>query len=231
MHANHAKFDVAESDPLAVRVVSIIQGYPLGEFIKKRISKRFSAKFDPEDVMQDVMLSIVSKSEPEDVFRMHDAGELRAWLNTLIRCTVAGKIRRLNTKKRHGGRETYGENEIPDRSGPSLLDVVYDEQARSPSSAEAVIEAKHAMLAALNSLPDDYRRAMTLHYLRGNPHVEVARIMGKSRGAVHGLLHRGVRMLRGRMGPAEQWFSKAKSGDYLWKMLGECKDSTDTGNT
>ena len=213
MHADCAEFDVTESDPLAVKVVSIVQGYRLSEFIKKRIAKRFSSEFDPDDVMQDVMLSIVNGSEPEEVFRMHNAGELQAWLNTLIRRTLGGNIRKLGTKKRSGGRKTSGENEIPDRSGPSLLDVVYDDESRTPSSAEAVIEAKHAMLAALYSLPVLNRRAVTLHYLKGIPHLEVARIMGDSLGAVRGLLHRGVRMLRARMGPADQWFSKTESED------------------
>ena len=231
MHADRAEFDVPGGDPLAVRVVSIIQGYPLREFIKRRISKRFSAKFDPEDVMQDVMLSIVSKSEPEDVFRMHNAGELRAWLITVIRRNVADVVRMLRTKKRASGLNTYGETEIQDRFGPWTFDAVYDEQARSPSNAEAVIEANHAVRAALYSLPVHHRRAVALFYLEGFPRSEVARILDKSLGSVHGLLRRGIRMLRRKMGPADQWFSKAESGDYLWKMLGESEDPTDDDNT
>ena len=87
------------------------------------------------------------------------------------------------------------------------------------------------MLAALYSLPVLYRRALTLHYLKGIPHPELARVMDKSADAVRGLLQRGVRMLRGRMGPADQWFSSGESGDYLGKILGESKDSTDDDNS
>ena len=232
MHADRAEFDETESDPLAVRVVSIVQGYRLSEFIKQLIAKPFAAKFDPDDVMQDVMLLIVNSSEPEEVFRMHNTGELRAWLNSLIRRTLGRNIRKLSTKKRRGGRKTHGETEIQDRSRPSLLDVVYDDdEARSPSSEEAAIEAKYAMLAALYSLPVLYRLALTLHYLKGIPHIEMAKIMGDSLGAVRGLLQRGVRILRGRMGPADQWFSSGESGDYLGKILGEHEGPTDDDNS
>ncbi len=231
MHSNRVEFDLAGSDPLAVRVVSIVQCYPLRGIIRKRISKQLNSKIDPDDVMQDLLLAIVRSTKPEEVFRMHDAGELQAWLVTLIRRNVCGIIRKLNTKKRSGGLHTYGETENPDRSRSPLLEVVYDE-ARSPSSAEAAIEVKHAMHAALSSLPLPYRRAVTLHYLECFPPNEVARIMGKSLGAVRGLLYRGVRMLRARMGPADHWFSKAESEDCLWKVLGDSKDPTDNdGNT
>lgn len=231
MHPNRAEIDVTICDPLATRVVSIVQHYPLRELIRRRISRRLSSKIDPDDVLQDLLLSIVHSAKPEEVIRMHDADELQAWLITLIRRTVCGIIRKLNSKKRRGGFHTYGETENPDRSRPSLLEVVHDD-ARSPSSAEAAIEVKNAMRAALSSLPIPYRRAVTLHFLECLPPKEVARMMGKSLGAVRGLLYRGVRMLRARMGPADQWFSKARSEDYLWKVLGESEDPTDNdGNT
>ena len=112
-----------------------------------------------------------------------------------------------------------------------MLEAVYDE-ARSPSSAEAAIEAKHAIHAALTSLPPPYRRAVTLHFLESFPPHEVARIMNKSVGAVRGLLYRGVRMLRAKMGPADHWFSQAESEDCLWKLLDHSEEPTDDdGNT
>ena len=232
MHSNRVEFDVTGSDPLAARIVSIVQCYPLSELIRKRISKRLSSKIDPDDVLQDLLLSMFHSAKAEEVFRMHDAGELQAWLITLIRRTVSGIIRKLNSKKRGGGFHIYGESEDQDRSRASLLEVAYDDEARSPSSTEAAIEVKHAMRAALSSLPLLYRRAVTLHYLESFPPNEVAKIMGKSLGAVRGLLYRGVRMLRARMGPADQWFNEAKSEDYLWQVLGDSKDPTgDDGNT
>ena len=213
MHSNRVEFDVTVSDPPAERVVSIVQCYPLRELIKKRISNRLSSEIDPDDVLQDLLLSIVHDTKAEIVFRMHDAGELRAWLITLIRRTVSGIIRKLNSKKRGGGFHIYGESEDQDRSRAPLLEVAYDGKARSPSSEEAEIEVKQAMRAALASLPLPYRRAVTLHYLKGIPQLKLARIMDKSEEAVRGLLQRGVHMLRGRMGPADQWFSKTESGD------------------
>ena len=231
MHDHRAGFDVTGADSIAVRVLSIVQCYPLRGIIRNRITKKLSSKIDSEDVFQDILLIIVHRAKPEDVFRMHDAGELHGWLITLVRRTVCGIIRKMNTKKRSGGCHTYGESENQDRSRSPLLEAVYDE-ARSPSSTEAAIELKHAVRAALSSLPLPCRRAVTLHYLECLPHKEVAEIMGKSLGAVRGLLYRGVRMLRARMGPADQWFNEAKSEDYLWQVLGDSKDPTgNDGNT
>lgn len=230
LHLNRPELDGRSSDQLAERVVSIVTLYPLREIIKKRISMPLSSKIDLDDVLQEVLLAVFHGTESEEVFRMHAAGELRAWLTTLIRRNVAGVIRKLNAKKRSGGINTYGENANKGQSRLALLDVICDE-GRSPSSVEAATEAKDAMQVALSSLPVVYRQALTLHYLEGIPHKEVASIMKRSAGSVHGLLHRGVRMLRARMGPADRWFSKVDSADdYLWRVFYDTEESTKKGD-
>jgi RNA polymerase sigma-70 factor (ECF subfamily) len=50
--------------------------------------------------------------------------------------------------------------------------------------------------AALALLPDDQRRAVELHHLRGLPSPEVARLMERTPRSVAGLLLRGMRRLR-----------------------------------
>ena len=42
---------------------------------------------------------------------------------------------------------------------------------------------------------------------------EIADALGKSVPAVHGLIHRGLRELRARLGDAEEYFSDARSSD------------------
>ncbi|MCH7705186.1 MAG: hypothetical protein IIB61_08740, partial [Planctomycetes bacterium] len=58
MKSNRAKVDFAG------KVVTIITGYPLDDFIKKRISRSLITKIEPDDVRQDVMLSILRGSDP-----------------------------------------------------------------------------------------------------------------------------------------------------------------------
>lgn len=54
--------------------------------------------------------------------------------------------------------------------------------------------------AALAKLPEDQREAVVLRHLEGLPAGEVAKIMGKSAGAVRVLAHRGLRTLREILG-------------------------------
>ena len=209
------------------RVVSIVRSYPILEIIQKNISKQLSSKIEPDDVLQDLLLSIVRTVDPEAIFCMHDAGQLLSWLHTSARYTVSMSLRRMKTRKRHDGHNTFGETENAARS-EALLDAVDD--ARSPSSAEAATEAKDALLTALLTLEPKHKRALTLRYLEGHLPEEVAKIMHQPKNVVRGLLWHGAKKLRGRMGPAGQWFSDAEPEEYLWKVLGESKDPTDSGN-
>ena len=49
---------------------------------------------------------------------------------------------------------------------------------------------------ALAELPEDQRRAVELHHLRGYSVAEVGKLMNRSRPAVVGLLFRGLKKLR-----------------------------------
>jgi RNA polymerase sigma factor (sigma-70 family) len=49
-------------------------------------------------------------------------------------------------------------------------------------------------------LPESQATAIRLHYLEGMKLSEVAEQLGKSSGAVAGLLHRGMKTLRGQLG-------------------------------
>jgi RNA polymerase sigma-70 factor, ECF subfamily len=49
---------------------------------------------------------------------------------------------------------------------------------------------------ALSRLPEDQRRVVELHYLKGLPVAEVATRIGRTRPAAVGLLFRGLKRLR-----------------------------------
>ena len=61
---------------------------------------------------------------------------------------------------------------------------------------EASIDRGRSLRTALDELPDEQRRVVVMRHVVGLSPAEIAREMGKSEPAVHGLHHRGRRALR-----------------------------------
>ena len=53
----------------------------------------------------------------------------------------------------------------------------------------------------LRALPEEYRLPLTLRYLAGADYAAIETQLGLSNGALRGLLHRGLKLLRARLGP------------------------------
>jgi len=226
LQSSGVEFDVSSGNTIQEKVVSILRTYPLIDIVRKNISKLLSSKIEPDDVLQDLHLSIIRAGDPQSIFRMHDAGQLLGWLYTATRFTVSQRLRKMKSRKRHDGHDTFGETENGPRSGP-LLDAV--DGGRSPSSVEAAVEAKDALLTALITLKPKQKRALTLRYLEGYLPEEVAKIMHQPKNVVRGLLWHGAQKLREKMEPAGQWFSDAEPEEYLWQVLGKSGNPSDNG--
>jgi RNA polymerase sigma-70 factor (ECF subfamily) len=73
----------------------------------------------------------------------------------------------------------------------------------STPSRQAVRQERLLLVArALAFLPEGQRQAVELHYLEERPLAEVADLLGTTRPAVAGLLHRGLKQLRQRLAEA-----------------------------
>jgi RNA polymerase sigma factor (sigma-70 family) len=68
----------------------------------------------------------------------------------------------------------------------------------SPSPDESVQrqEERQRALTILRSLPREYQQVLTLRYLAGADYDTIARQLALTNGALRGLLHRGLAMLR-----------------------------------
>jgi RNA polymerase sigma-70 factor (ECF subfamily) len=67
---------------------------------------------------------------------------------------------------------------------------------QSPAAALDRKVDQERLRQALMDLPRDQREVVLLHQIRGLPHSEIARQMGRREGASRALLHRAVRNLR-----------------------------------
>jgi RNA polymerase sigma-70 factor (ECF subfamily) len=138
-----------------------------------------------EDLLQDTMLRAF-RALP----RLTDPGGLRPWLLAIAHNALIDDARRESRRKRSppAGDET-AVADLP-ASGPSPPEVIHREESRQQ------------VLAALRSLPEEYRMPLALRYLTGADYDAISEQLGLTNGSLRGFLHRGLKMLRERL-PAD----------------------------
>ena len=137
-----------------------------------------------EDLLQETLLRAYHA-----LGRLNQPGTLRSWLLTIAQNVLTDSVRREARRKRSA----------PPRAGPDALANV---PGRTPPPEEAAerAEEREQVLAVLRSLPEEYRLPLTLRYIAGADYEAIEIQLGLSNGSLRGLLHRGLKMLRSRLG-------------------------------
>lgn len=159
----------------------------------------YRAKIGASDIVQQAMLQAVGAI---DQFRGGTEAELRAWLRQILVRQICHLDRDLHRDKRDVRRERSMEQKLA-QSSMRLEGLLAADQA-TPSQVAIVGENVTALAAAVERLPDGQRQAIELHYLEGLKLAEVAEALGKTTGAVAGLLHRGMKQLRSEWESSQQ---------------------------
>lgn len=169
----------------------------LREYVE-RISSRYQAKFDESDIVQETLAEAYQHLVE---FRGRTEQELMNWLKRILARNLVDAIRRLRSQKRNVQYERrIAVTVSQSRSNQNLqLACLFT----SPSLRVARSEEMNRMHSAISQLPPAQQEAITLHHLRGLSLAEVASQMGKSPGAVAGLIHRGLRSLQETMSTVE----------------------------
>jgi RNA polymerase sigma-70 factor, ECF subfamily len=153
---------------------------------------RLRAKLGPSDIVQETLLRAHQKREQ---FRGETEAELKAWLRQILTRVVSNRAREfLDVAGRDAGREV-SLHEAVEHSSARLEAWLASEQS-SPSQRAQRNEQMECLARALESLPDQQKQAVILHYFHGMTLEEVSAAIGKSLSAVGGLLKRGLRALR-----------------------------------
>ena len=158
---------------------------------RTQLGPRLQAKLDASDVVQQ---AILQAHEAQGQFRGRTEAEKLAWLRAILANVLAAAARRFEARARDVGRERSLEGELELSS--SRLESLLAADQTSPSQRAVRGEELLRLAAALARLPEDQRRVVELHYLKGLPVAEVAEQMGRTRPAVVGLLFRGLKKLR-----------------------------------
>jgi RNA polymerase sigma-70 factor, ECF subfamily len=159
--------------------------------IRLQLGSRLRAKVDASDVVQQ---AILQAHECRAQFRGTTEGEWLAWLRAILANALAAAARRFDTQARDRSRERSLEIELEPSSSRLESFLVADQT--SPSERAVRGEELLRLAHAIARLPEDQRRVVELHYLRGLAVADVAAEIGRSRPAAVGLLFRGLQRLR-----------------------------------
>jgi RNA polymerase sigma-70 factor (ECF subfamily) len=156
-----------------------------------QLDPRLQGKLDASDVVQQTLLKAHEKMEQ---FRGRTEAELTAWLRQILANNLAEAVRKYAADARDVARERSLEARLDESSARLEACLLADES--SPSQRAIRRERSVQLANALAQLPDDQRRAVELHHLKGLAVAEVGNQLGKTRAAVVGLLFRGLKTLR-----------------------------------
>ncbi len=158
---------------------------------RTQLAPRLHAKLDASDIAQQ---TILQAHQAQVQYRGSTEAEKLAWLRAILANVLAASLRRFGAQARDIGRERSLEGDLELSS--SRFECLFAADQSSPSQRAVRSEELLRLAAALGRLPDEQRRVVELHYLKGLPLVEVAEQIGRSRAAVVGLLFRGLKKLR-----------------------------------
>jgi RNA polymerase sigma-70 factor (ECF subfamily) len=157
---------------------------------------RLRALADSSDVVQQTLLRAHERIVQ---FRGASEAEFLAWLRTIL-------VRQLADLARRAGQPHWEKRrslEAALEQSSARLAAWLSDQQPTPGEQAQQREQLLRLAEALAGLPQDQRTAVELHHLEGYSVVEVGQRMGRSTGAVAGLLHRGLKALRARLGDSQ----------------------------
>jgi RNA polymerase sigma-70 factor (ECF subfamily) len=136
-----------------------------------------------EDLLQETFLLAF-----RSIHRLSDAAGFRAWLLAIAHNVLIDDARRTARLNRTPPTTEALLTQLP-AAGPP------------PDEAAAQAELRRRVLHELRNLPEQYRLPLTMRYVTGADAETIGRQLGLTNGALRGLLHRGLKLLRERLPP------------------------------
>jgi RNA polymerase sigma-70 factor (ECF subfamily) len=118
---------------------------------------------------------------------LSDPSAFRPWLYSIAHSALLDSLRRESRKKRSAGMV----------NGEALEAVAHD--GPSPAQSAEGRERRQRVLAALRSMPQEYRLPLVMRYLGSADYETIGRELAITNGSLRGLLARGMAMLRERL--------------------------------
>ncbi|MDB4810017.1 sigma-70 family RNA polymerase sigma factor [bacterium] len=183
--------------PIELDDPSLVANYEpyLRMLARTRMRKSYQAKIGVSDVVQQTMLQAVQAFEQ---FRGKTEEEFLAWLRQILARHLCHVDRDLHRDKRDIRREQSMEQQL----AASSLRLRHFLAGDGPTPSQNVMLGEHVLRLsnAIDRLPESQGESIRLHYIEGLKLSEISERIGKSTGAVAGLMHRGMKTLRSQLG-------------------------------
>jgi RNA polymerase sigma-70 factor (ECF subfamily) len=138
-----------------------------------------------EDLLQETLLTAF-----KSLRSLTDVRSFRPWILRIAQNVAIDAARRDNRVKRAA----------PLPANPATLPKIAD-IGPTPEAEAAREELRGQVLAALRSMPEEYRLALTLRYIGGADYDSICTQLGLTNGSLRGLLQRGLKLLRMQLPP------------------------------
>lgn len=158
----------------------------LAVLIRYKLSEPLRERVEVDDILQDVFLAA---SKDIAGFTYRSPGSFMSWLSSIADHAIIDEARLQGRQKRHP-LELVSFRSASNPDGPEPVD------SATPSRILMQKESVEKLLARLDALPSDYRKAILLAKVEGLSSAEMAERFGRSREAVAVLLHRALQRLR-----------------------------------
>lgn len=158
---------------------------------RNQLEAHLNAKVDPSDIVQQTMLEAHLADQQ---FRGQSTEERAAWLRRILARNLADEVRKYGRQKRDFGMEQSMQAALQEST--MRMEGLLAANESSPDERAMHNEQTLRLAAAIESLPDDQRRAVILHHLQDHSAAEIATILQRTDAAVAGLLRRGMKRLR-----------------------------------
>lgn len=176
----------------------------LSRHVTPKLARPFEGLLGADDIVQETFVHAI-----RDIgkCRCRTERSFAAWLNHIADHRVLDAAKRLKRKKRGGGRARVGGPPAGTSSSMADLVALLSSDGRTPSQSAARHEAVQAVQVGIAALPDEQREAVRLHHLAGRSIEQTAAAMGRTTGAVRGLLRRANQALREALVRSTLWLS------------------------
>jgi RNA polymerase sigma-70 factor (ECF subfamily) len=174
-------------------------GAQVRSVLQRSYHGRLKGQVDLDDVMQVTYLEAYLCIRD---FVPARPNAFRAWLGRIAENNLRDAIRKSDATQR---RRSCGPSPLWEDSCRALVEQLAG--TSTPSRVAAQDEAQRLLEAALRQLPTDYERVLRLYDLEGHSGPEVARLIGRSHGAVKMLVARARERLRELLGSGSKFFS------------------------